>query len=267
MKLEIRGNVALVTGSSRGIGRAIATTLADQGCDLLLTGRDEAALSETAEAVIQKGRRAVVVTIDLTDEDAPTKLTQTAKREFGGLDILVNNAGTTQRGEFFALTDQDWQDGFALKFFAHVKLTRAAWPLLAERKGSLITIAGMSGRLPDMHFTIGSSVNAACIAFTKALSDLGKKDGVQVNTINPSLVETERLWRNLHKQMEATGISEAQVRAERAQAAGFTRFGLPRDVASLVAFIASHDGSWLHGATIDLDGGRSPSLISHSYHG
>ena len=226
----------------------------------MLTGRNEAALGETAEAIKQKGRKAIAVPIDLVDEQAPSQLTQTVKREFGGLDILVNNAGTTQRGDLFSLTDADWQDGFALKFFAHVRLTRAAWPLLAERKGSLITIAGMSGRLPDMDFTIGSSVNAACMAFTKALSNLGKKDGVQVNTINPSLVETERLWSTIRKQMEATGKSEAQVRNERARASGFTRFGTPRDVASLVAFIASHDGSWLHGATIDLDGGRSPSL-------
>jgi 3-oxoacyl-[acyl-carrier protein] reductase len=260
MKLEMRGNVALVSGSSRGIGRAIAITLADQGCDLLLTGRDAAALQEVAAEVANRGRKACVTVVDLKEAHAPTLLMETAKREFGGLDILVNNAGTTQRGDFFTLTDQDWQDGFALKFFAHVRLARAAWPLLAQRRGSLITIAGMSGRLPEAAFTIGSSVNAACIAFTKALADLGKTDGVQVNTINPSLVETNRLWRQFKTEMEKTGKSEAEVREARSRAMGLTRFGMPQDVASLVAFIASKEGSWLHGATIDQDGGRSPAL-------
>jgi 3-oxoacyl-[acyl-carrier protein] reductase len=260
MKLEMRGTVALVTGSSRGIGRAIALTFADQGCDVLLTGRDGKALLEVAEAVRERGRKAHVVVVDLNDECATGLLVDTVRSEFGGLDILVNNAGTTQRGDFFSLTDRDWQDGFALKFFAHVRLTRAAWPLLAERHGSLITIAGMSGRLPDVAFTIGSSVNAACAAFSKSLSELGKKDGVQVNCINPSLVETDRLWRQFKREMEATGKSEAEVRAARTRAAGLTRFGTPEDVASMVAYVASKEGSWLHGATIDLDGGRSPAL-------
>jgi 3-oxoacyl-[acyl-carrier protein] reductase len=260
MKLEMRGGAALVTGSSRGIGRAIAETFAEQGCDVLLTGRDEAALQETAAQVRRHGRKGVLVTIDLNEERAAQALVDAARREFGGLDILVNNAGTTQRGDFFSLTDKDWQDGFALKFFAHVRLARAFWPLLAERRGSLITIAGMSGRLPDVAFTIGSTVNAACAAFSKSLSELGKKDGVQVNCVNPSLVETDRLWRQLRREMERTGESEVAIRAARTRAAGLTRFGTPQDVASMVAYIASKEGSWLHGATIDLDGGRSPAL-------
>jgi 3-oxoacyl-[acyl-carrier protein] reductase len=260
MKLAMRGHVALVTGSSRGIGRAIALTFAEQGCDVMLTGRDATALQEVAAAVRERGRKAHVAVVDLNDERAAAMLVDAAKREFGGLDILVNNAGTTPRGDFFSLTDRDWQDGFALKFFAHVRLVRAAWPLLAERHGSLITIAGMSGRLPDVAFTIGSSVNAACAAFSKSLSELGKKDGVQVNCINPSLVETDRLWRQFKREMEETGKSEAAVREARTRAAGLTRFGTPEDVASMVAYIASKEGSWLHGATIDLDGGRSPAL-------
>src|SRR5438309_3559362 len=152
--------VALVTGSSRGIGRSIAETLADEGCDLVLTGRDQAMLDETAAAIRSKGRKAAIVNIDLREERAPATLIDAARREFGRLDILVNNAGTTKRGDFFALTDGDWQDGFGLKFFAHIRLARAAWPLLKECRGSLVTIGGTSGRKPHASFTIGSSVNA-----------------------------------------------------------------------------------------------------------
>src|SRR6185437_3312876 len=97
--------------------------------------------------------------------------------------ILVNNAGATKRGDFLALTNDDWHDGFALKFFAHVYLTRALWPMLTASRGSIVVIGGTGGRLPSADFTIGSSVNAACVAFAKAIADRGKREGVQVNSI------------------------------------------------------------------------------------
>ncbi len=256
MELGLNGKVALVTGSSRGIGRGIAVTLADEGCDLLLTGRDGAALDEVAAAVRAKGRKAVSIVIDLRNEDAPAKLVDAVQREFGHLDILVNNAGTTKRGDFFELTDADWQDGFALKFFAHVRLARAAWPLLKARRGSLITIGGTSGRKPEAAFTIGSSVNAACAAFSKAMAHRGKEDGVQVNCIHPSFVETERQWRRIRAEMERTGNNEAAVRQAFVREAGIIRYGKVEDVADLVAFLVSSRATWMHGATIDLDGGE-----------
>src|SRR5215208_7202285 len=239
MELGLKGKVALVTGSSRGIGRGIALALAGEGCDLLLTGTDETALREAAAAVA---------------------LVDVVHSACGRLDILVNNAGTTKRGNFLTLTDADWADGYALKFFAHVRLARAAWPLLKESGGSLVTIGGTSGRVPAAGFTIGSSVNAACAAFSKALADLGKTDGVQVNCIHPSYVETERFWRRIKADMERTGQEEAAVREWHRKDIGVTRFGTPADIAGLVAFIASPRGRWLHGATIDMDGGEVRGL-------
>jgi 3-oxoacyl-[acyl-carrier protein] reductase len=256
MELGLSGKVALVTGSSRGIGRGIALALADEGCDVVLTGRDAGALEEVAAAARRTGVKAAVVALDLRESGAPATLIETARREFGGLDILVNNAGATRRGDFFALSDADWQDGFALKFFAHVRLARAAWPLLKERHGSLVTIGGTSGRKPEASFTIGSSVNAACAAFSKALADLGKPDGVQVNCIHPSLVDTDRQGRRIQAEMQRTGEPEAAIRAQFCRDAGITRFGTTQDVAGLVCFIVSKNGSWLHGASIDLDGGE-----------
>jgi 3-oxoacyl-[acyl-carrier protein] reductase len=260
MQLGLTGKVALVTGSSRGIGRGIALALAEEGCDLLLTGTDEAALAETTKEITATGRRVESVAIDLRREEAPASLVDAARRQYGRLDILINNAGTTKRGDFFQLTDADWADGFALKFFAHVRLARAAWPLLKESSGSLVTIAGTSGRMPTAAFTIGSSVNAACVAFSKALADLGKSDGVQVNAINPSYVETERFWRRIKADMQRTGNDEASVREWHRQDIGVTRFGLPDDIAGLVAFMVSQRGRWLHGATIDMDGGEVRAL-------
>jgi 3-oxoacyl-[acyl-carrier protein] reductase len=260
MELGLRGKVALVTGSSRGIGRGIALAFAAEGCDLLLTGRDEAALGEVAKSIRDNGRKAAVRALDLRDAETPQMLVEVARREFGGLDILVNNAGTTKRGDFFALTDADWEDGYALKFFAHVRLARAAWPLLKERRGSLIAIGGTSGRKPEKAFTIGSSVNAAVAAFTKCLADLGKQDGVQVNCVHPSLVETERQWRRIRAEIERSGDPEAKVREAFCRETGITRFGKVEDVADLVTFMVSSRATWLHGATVDLDGGEIPVL-------
>ena len=258
MEFGLKGKVALVTGSSRGIGRAIAEAFADEGCDLLLTGRDLAALEDVAASVRGKGRKPVIVALDLRDPGAPQALVEALQREFGGLDILVNNAGTTKRGDFFALTEADWEDGYALKFFAHVRLARAAWPLLKQRRGSLVAIAGTSGRKPEKSFTIGSSVNAAVAAFTKCLADLGKEDGVQVNCIHPSLVETERQWRRIRAEVQRTGESEEKVRERFCRETGFTRYGKVEDVADFVTFIVSSRATWLHGATVDLDGGEIP---------
>jgi 3-oxoacyl-[acyl-carrier protein] reductase len=260
MELELKGKVALVTGSSRGIGRGIALALAAEGCNLMLTGTDEAALKDAAGAVDATGSRAQTRAIDLRKEDAAAVLVEATRDSLGRLDILVNNAGTTKRGDFLTLTDADWADGYALKLFAHVRLSRAAWPLLRESRGSLITIGGTSGRVPAAGFTIGSSVNAACAAFSKALADLGKSDGVQVNCIHPSYVETERFWRRIKADVERTGQTEEAVREWHRKDIGVTRFGTPADVAGLVAFIASPRGRWLHGATIDMDGGEVRAL-------
>ena len=260
MELGLSGRTALVTGSSRGIGRGIALALADEGCNVVLTGRDAGALAEVAASVRQKGARAEAVPLDLCAAGAATTLLEAARSHFGGLDILINNAGATKRGDFFALGDADWQDGFALKLFAHVRLARATWPLLKERRGSLVTIGGTSGRKPHASFAIGSSVNAACAAFSKALADLGKEDGVQVNCIHPSLVDTDRQGRRIAAEMARTGEPEAAVRARFCRDTGITRFGTAADVAGLVCFIVSQHGSWLHGATIDLDGGEIPVL-------
>jgi 3-oxoacyl-[acyl-carrier protein] reductase len=261
MDLGLKDKIALVTGSSRGIGRGIALALAREGCDVMLTGRDKAALEETAAAVVKWGRRAGYALIDLREKDAPGKLIEQLKRDFGALDILVNNAGATKRGDFLALTDADWEDGYALKFFAHMRLARAAWPLLQARRGSLVSIGGTGGRKPTADFTIGGSVNAAVAAFTKCLADRGKRDGVRVNCIHPSVVDTDRTRRRIKAEMERTGAPEDKVRAQILREFNdIIRFGTVEDVGNLVAFVVSSRASWLHGATIDLDGGEIPVL-------
>jgi 3-oxoacyl-[acyl-carrier protein] reductase len=261
MNLGLKGKIALVTGSSRGIGRGVALALAGEGADVMLTGRDRIALDETAASIAKSGGRAGTALIDLREKDAPEKLIEQLKREFGALDILVNNAGATKRGDFLALTDADWEDGYALKFFAHMRLARAAWPLLQARGGALISIGGTGGRKPTSEFTIGSSVNAAVAAFTKCLADRGKHEGVRVNCIHPSIVETDRTRRRIKAEIERTGAPEGKIREQLLREFNNPiRIGSVEDVGNLVAFLVSSRASWLHGATIDLDGGEIPVL-------
>jgi 3-oxoacyl-[acyl-carrier protein] reductase len=260
MELGLAGKVALITGSSRGIGRGIAELLATEGCAIMLTGRDEAALAETQHAIATRGGKAKTQLAELREPAAPAALIEAVTRDFGRLDILVNNAGATKRGDFLALTDADWQDGFALKFFAHMRLARAAWPLLKAANGAVLGIGGNGAAKPTADFTIGSSVNAAVAAFHKALSDIGKRDGIQVNTIHPGHVDTDRLRRQMQARIEKTGLDmAAQIEAYRREL-NVPRLGTTDDVAAMAAFILSPRGRWLHGATIILDGGEIEML-------
>jgi 3-oxoacyl-[acyl-carrier protein] reductase len=265
MELDLPGKVALVTGASRGIGKGIALELAAAGCDLVLTARDAAALERVAQEIRAHGRKAAVHAADLTAADAPAGVMQTLAREFGRLDVLVNNAGAVKRGHFLALTEQDWSDGFGLKFFAHVRLCRAAWPQLTASGGSVVFIAGIGARAPVADYMIGASVIGAGLAFMKALADLGKRDGVQVNAVNPGSVDTDRFRHRLAVIMRKTGLDEAAAIEHHRRELDITRFGTPADVAALVRFVVSPPGRWLHGSSIDADGGQVVPLRMSVY--
>src|ERR1700734_1321417 len=212
MGLGLKDKIALVTGSSRGIGRGIALALAAEGCHLMLTGRNAAALDEVAQAVRAEGRRGAISLQDIRQPGTAELLIDAVRHEFGALDILINNAGTTKRGDFFALTDADWEEGFALKFFAHVRLARAAWPLLEASQGSLVIIGGTAGKQPTYNSIIGGPVNAAVNTFAQALAQLGNEAGVQVNVISPGHVDTDRLQKRIDLLKQTTGLDEAAAR-------------------------------------------------------
>jgi len=262
---ELAGKVALVTGASRGIGKGIALELASAGCDLMLTARDEEALQGVAGEIRAFGRKAAAYAADLTLSGEPAGLMAALAREFGRLDIVVNNAGAAKRGSFFDLTEQDWSDGFNLKFFAHVRLCRLAWPLLKTAEGSVVFISGIGARAPVADYMIGATVIGASLAFMKALADLGKRDGVQVNTVNPGSVTTDRFRHRLDLIMKRTGLDEAAAIEHHRREIDITRFGTPEDVAAMVRFIVSPRGRLLHGSAIDMDGGQVVPLRMSVY--
>jgi NAD(P)-dependent dehydrogenase (short-subunit alcohol dehydrogenase family) len=256
----LEGKIAIVTGASRGIGRAIALRLAQDGATLVLAARSAADLAKVASEIKSAGGNATCVAGDLRVPDAPAALVNAALAAHGAIDIVVNNAGATKRGDFFELTDADWADGFALKFLGAVRLTRAAWPHLKARRGSVLNIIGAGGRTPGAEFTIGGSVNGACLSFTKAVADIGIRDGVQVNAINPGRVKTDRfqLWLAAEAVQHGGDVNAAMQAIIRQS--NIVRLGEPEDVANLAAFLVSPQSRYMQGSLIDLDGGQTKTL-------
>lgn len=261
MELGLSGKVAVVSGASRGIGRSIALELAREGCDIVATARDADALERLQHEIRTSfGRNTLTKAVDLREADAAAGVVAAAAAEFGHVDIIINNAGATKRGSFFALTDADFEDGFALKFYGAVRLTRAAWPHLRRIQGCIVNIAGVGGRHGGAEFTIGGAVNSAVLNFTKAMADLGIEEGVRVNAINPGWIETDRLKTRLAARAKADGLEEVEVRRRSLAELGVKRFGRPEEIARMVCFIASPAASYLQGALIDLDGGETRYL-------
>jgi NAD(P)-dependent dehydrogenase (short-subunit alcohol dehydrogenase family) len=178
----------------------------------------------------------------------------------GTIDLLINCAGATRRGHFFELTDADWHDGFELKFHGTVRMCRACWPHIEKRKGAITNVVGIASRTPSADFTIGGSVNSALLNFTKALADIGRKVEVRVNAVNPGYVSTDRLNKRIQALASENRISEADATRLLAEKLGVNRFARAEEVAALVGFLNSDQGTYIHGATIDIDGGVTPGI-------
>lgn len=252
--------VAIITGASRGIGQGIALRLAEEGARVVLVARDRDALDRTASQIREAGGTAGAIPLDLRTPDSAQALIDFAIQQFEGIDLLVNNAGATKRGTLLELSDEDFADGFALKFFGAARITRAAWPHLKARGGSVIMIAGVGGKTPGAEFAAGGSVNAALLAFTKSIAELGLDDGVRVNLINPGTIRTARYQVRLDRLAAETGVPAEE--SERAFLARrrIRRIGEPAEVAALVAFLASEEASLIHGSLIDIDAGATKSI-------
>ena len=215
--------------------------------------------------VEQAGGTAHVFVADLLRDGAANELAQAVEQKCGRLDILVNNAGAVRRGNFCQTPEKDWHAGFGLKFFAHVWLSRALWPLLKQNGGSVVFISGIGARVPVADYMIGAAVIGASLAFMKALAEHGKRDGVQVLAVNPGSVETDRFRHRLDIIMRRTGLDEAAAKERHRRELDITRFGTPADIGSLVSFAVSPHGRWLHGTAIDMDGGQVDPLRMSRY--
>jgi len=261
VQLNLIGKVALVTGASGGLGSAIASALAGEGMVVALVGRDRDKLAAVS-ANVQKlsGVAPVVISADLTQPAAADECVSATIAAAGRLDLLVNCAGATKRGDFFELDDRDWVDGFALKFHGCVRMCRAAWPHLVAQRGTVINIVGVGSRTPSMDFLIGGSVNNALLNFTKGLADRGGTDGVRVNAINPGFFRTDRTDKRINLLAKNHQVSREQAESMLLKELSVQRLGRPEEVGRLTSFLASDHAAYIHGATLDIDGGVTRGL-------
>jgi 3-oxoacyl-[acyl-carrier protein] reductase len=260
MPEEFKGKVVVVTGGSRGIGRGIALVFAREGAQTVLASSSEPNLAAAAKVVAAEGPEPMTVAGDLRRLEACQQLFKRVSERFQRCDVLVNNAGATRAGNFLELTDDQWLDGFALKFFGGVRLTRLFWPLLKASEGHVVNIIGGAARTVEPEFLIGGSVNAAAANFTKGLSRLGMRDGVHVNAIHPGQTATERTEQLLQQRASAQGKPVEQVRAEAVAKSGTRRMSTPDDIAALTLFLCSERARQIQGTAIAVDGGTTPGL-------
>ena len=257
MDAEFKGKVVVVTGGSRGIGRAIAAAFAGKGAQTVLAAMSADNLAIAAKTIAKTGApEPMTVAGDLRKLDACEEVHARVREKFGRCDILVNNAGATKAGVFLDLADDLWVDGFALKYFACTRMSRLFWPMLKEAKGHVVNIIGGAARTPDPQFLIGGSVNAAMANFSKGLSQLGKREGVNVNVIHPGMTETERVTQLFAQRASASGKPAEEVRAQALK----DGMGQPDDVAALAVFLCGAQARHIKGTAIAVDGGATPGF-------
>lgn len=260
--MKLKDKVAVVSGGSRGIGKMITRQLAEEGADVVIGARSQEVLDATAREITDAtGRRIVPVTADLATLQGCEQLHRAATGEFDQVDILINCAGATKSGPFLGLSDELWQEGFDLKFFGAVRLSRLFWPQLAESHGAVVHIVGGMARTPNPDFAIGGAVNAALANFGKALAGMGLQDDVNVNMIHPGPIRTERLDRNMADQAARTGETPEAVLEAAVKRQGIRRLGQPEDVAALAVFLCTPEARHIHGTAIAVDGGATKGLF------
>lgn len=260
MAFTMQSKVAVITGGSRGIGRAIAHKLALEGCDLLLAARTQKNLEKAKEQISRAGRRVETCPVDLRTLAGCEEVKEKLESTYGNLDVLINCAGATKGGLFLEMPDSQWEDGFALKFHGAVRMSRLLWPKLKNSHGTIINIIGGFARTPDPDFMIGGAVNAAFANFSKALAGLGLRDDVNVNAIHPGITVTERFEELFAGRAKLLGTSIEEAKQAGIEKEGIRRLGEPEDVAELACFLCSAEARHIQGTAISVDGGSTSGV-------
>src|SRR3954470_7673062 len=257
MPQQFADKVVIITGGSRGIGRGLAVAFAREAAQTVIVASSADNLAAASEAIAAVALKPLAITGDLRKLADCEAVLSRVKEQFGRCDILINNAGATRGGNFMELPDDTFVDGFALKYFATVRLTRLFWPMLQRAQGHVVNIVGCAARSPEPEFLIGGSVNAALANFSKGLSKLGMRDGVNVNVIHPGVTQTERQQKRLAQRALATSKTIDELRATALSRNGVRRFGEVEDVAALALFLCSDAARHIQGTAIAVDGGAT----------
>ncbi len=263
MDLGLKGKVALVGGSSKGIGRAAATALAREGCKVAICARGDTALTATAQTIRQQTMAQVLPLVcDMASyEDIKHVVAETVKT-FGRLDIVVNNAGGPPTGSFDDFAEESWQQAISQNLLSAIRTTREALPHLRRSgSGRIINITSVSVKQPIDYLILSNTTRLGVVGMAKTLSREVAAEGITVNNVCPGNIATERLVSLIEERAQRQGIPmEQAMEVEEARLPmGF--LGDPGDVASLVVFLASAKARYITGATIQVDGGSTTAIF------
>jgi 3-oxoacyl-[acyl-carrier protein] reductase len=263
MDLGLKGKVALVAASSRGLGRAVAEELAAEGASLVLCARNEQALEETADAIIrQTGADLLAVTADVAVASDINRIVDSGIKRFGRIDILVTNAGGPPAGTFESITAEQWEAAVRLTLFSVIELTRQVLPGMKERGwGRILNITSIAVKQPIENLLLSNSLRAGVTGFARTLANEVASAGITVNNILPGYTRTERVEELAGMMAKKQGITPAAFKGKWEQEIPMKRLGEPREFAALAAFMVSERASYITGTSVQVDGGWIKSLL------
>ena len=258
IEMRMDGRCALITGGSMGIGYAAATNFMRAGANVAIVARRPEVLEKSRAALAREGKGKVIgIAADVSKAEDCARVFATAEKELGRIDVLLNNVGTHNAKPVEAITDEIWQADLDLKLFSAIRLTRAAFPKMKERKwGRVINVLNSGAKWPRAGSAPSSVTRAAGLALTKVLSNEGAPHNVLVNAVMVGLIQTDQ-WVRSHAE-ENKGRTYDQYISEMAKRVPLGRVGTAEEFANMILFLASDAGSYVTGTAINVDGGMIP---------
>jgi 3-oxoacyl-[acyl-carrier protein] reductase len=263
MNLELGGRVALVSGASRGLGRAIARALAAEGCAVAMMARDAARLAISAgEIAAETGSRTLAVAGDICSADDVARVVAAARDGLGPIDIVVANAGGPPTTTAATMTETQLRDAIEQNLLGSVRLVQSCVPGMRERRwGRVLFLTSMTAKMPLAGLLLSNTTRAGLLGFAKTLANEVARDGVTVNSVLPGHFDTDRALELAQQRSKIDGTPVETLLANRAAAIPMGRSGHPDEFASVVAFLASARASFVTGVAVQVDGGQVSSLF------
>jgi 3-oxoacyl-[acyl-carrier protein] reductase len=262
MDLGLRGKVALATASSQGIGRAVAEALAAEGADLVICSRRPEPLERARQELEAHGTRVVAIRANLTEPADVRRVAEGAREAFGRVDVLVTNTGGPPAGPFESHTPEAWEEAVRQNLYSVLNLVREVLPGMRERSwGRIINVTSIAVKQPSDNLILSNAVRAAVTGFARTLATETAKNGITVNNVMPGFTRTERLSELAEKRAEIKGCTPRDIWSLWHGEIPMGRVGEPRELAALVAFLASEQASYITAQSIAVDGGWIKSLL------
>lgn len=262
MDFQLEGKTALITGGSRGIGRAVARALAEQGMDIVICGRTRESLDAAGAEIGGLGVRCRTYPADVSRTEDIDRLVDEALRDTGGIDVLVNNAVTSTSAPFHDLTDEMFRYHIDVKLMAYIRIARLLLPRMEQRRwGRIVNIGGMTARITAPLRMTNGVVNAGVANFTKQFAGYAAGGNVTVNCVHPGYTKTDRVMQMFERETRETGADLETIIARRTKEIPLGRMVEPKDIAAAVLFFCSPLANMVTGQCLAVDGGSGGAVV------